>query len=77
MPTTQQLPHPPLEATGFFQPQPSSGVEVTGVEPPPEGAVSAAAGLAPLEEKEAEQERGKGRTKRKNSPSAESGWVKI
>lgn len=75
MPTTQQLPHPPLEATGFFQPQPSSGVEVTGVEPPPapEGAVSAAAGLAPLEEKEAEQERGKGRTKRKDSPSAESG----
>ena len=68
MPTTQEVPHPPLEGTGFFQTEPSGGD--TTVEPP-ERAASAAA--LTLEEKEAERERGKGRTKRKSSPSTESG----
>ena len=67
MPTTQKLPHPPLEGTGFFQAEPS-GVDTT-VEPP-EGA--ARADLT-LEEMETERERGKSRTKRKSRPSTEPG----
>ena len=67
MPTTQELPHPPLEGTGFFQAEPS-GVDTT-VEPP-EGAASTA---LTLEEKETERERGKDRIKRKNRPSTEPG----
>ena len=65
MPTTQELPQPPLEGTSFFQTEP--GAVDTTVEPP-EGAARTALALGG-EEKEAKQERGKGRPKRKDRSS--------